>query len=267
VTAVRPDISAVALVLSEAGCVAAFEEAEELVDAAAGDPRALEILLDARKRGVPLAWLTGSVSFCGIRLFVDRGVYVPRWQTEPLAMRAASLFAPRGLAVDLCTGAGPIAAVLMKAEPSARVVATELDARAAQCARRNGVEVLEGFLDDPLPNEFKHRVDVLTAVVPYVPTESIHLLPRDVQVFEPLMALDGGPSGTKFLAELVRRSVIWLRPGGWLLLEMGVDQVETISEALTDVGFSSPDVIADEDGDPRGLCAQLGPQPRLPPHS
>src|SRR5580692_954617 len=102
VSAVFPEVSAVALVLSQAGCVAAFEEAKELIDAARGDPGLLEVLLERRKEGEPLAWLTGSVDFCGIKLFVDRGVYVPRWQTEPLALKAAGLLPSDGLAVDLC---------------------------------------------------------------------------------------------------------------------------------------------------------------------
>ena len=252
-----PDIDAVARVLSEAGCVAAFEEAEELIDAAAGNPVALEGLLERRRDGEPLAWLTGSVTFCGLRVLVDRGVYVPRWQTEPLTIRAAGLLPPKGVAVDLCAGAGPIAAVLMHGDPSARVVATELDAISARCARRNGVEVLEGFLDEPLPLELRNRVDVLTAVVPYVPTESIHLLPRDVQKFEPLLALDGGPAGTRLLVEVARRSSTWLRPGGWLLLEMGADQIPTMNGTLEEIGFRETEVIADEDGDPRGLSARL----------
>ena len=144
-------LAQVAQVLSESGCIAATEEARELMEAAAGDPSMLDALLDRRTKGEPLAWLTGSVNFCGIKLFVGQGVYVPRWQTEPLAMRAASLLPSRGVAVDLCTGAGAIAATLSRAEPSARVLATELDERALRCARRNGVSVFEGFLDDPLP--------------------------------------------------------------------------------------------------------------------
>ena|ERR1700722_108297 len=257
-------VEAVAQVLSQAGCVAAFEEAEELIEAAAGDPAVLEVLLDRRTDGEPLAWLTGSVNFCGIQLLVDRGVYVPRWQTEPLAMRAAGLLPPKGVAVDLCAGAGPIAAVLMRAEPTALVVATELDAVAARCARRNGLQVFEGFLDDPLPLELHGRVDVVTSVVPYVPTESIHLLPRDVQKFEPLLALDGGPAGTRYLVEVARRSSIWLRPGGWLLLEMGADQIVEMSETLEEIGFRDPAVIADDDGDPRGLCARFEAVPGPP---
>ncbi len=161
------------------------------------------------------------------------------------------------MAVDLCTGAGAVAAVLAAAVPTARVLATELDGTAAGCARRNGVEVFEGFLDDPLPRAFEHRVAVMTAVVPYVPTDSIRLLPRDVQAFEPRLALDGGPEGTDLLIEVARRSVGWLAPGGWLLLELGGDQAEPIGRLIRDLGFEDGRVLVDEDGDPRGICARL----------
>ena len=127
-----------------------------------------------------------------------------------------------------------------------------------QCARRNGVEVFEGFLDDSLPRELARRVDVLTAVVPYVPTGSLRLLPRDVRRFEPRLALDGGVHGTDLLEEVARRSVGWLSPGGWLLLELGGDQAEPIGQLLHELGFVGLDVMADDDGDPRAICARLG---------
>jgi release factor glutamine methyltransferase len=94
--------------------------------------------------------------------------------------------------------------------------------------------------------------------VPYVPTESLRLLPRDVQAFEPRLALDGGVDGTDLLIEVVRRSAGWLTPGGWLLLELGGDQAEPMSQLLHDSGFESLDIMADEDGDPRAICAQFG---------
>jgi release factor glutamine methyltransferase len=244
--------------LAEAGCIAAGEEAQELIQAAAGDPDVLDHLVSRRADGEPIAWLTGAVTFCGVDLFVAPGVYVPRWQTEPLARRAATLLPPTGLAADLCTGAGAIAAVLAAAVPTARVLATELDSNAARCARRNGVEVFEGYLEDPLPRELEHRLDVLTAVVPYVPTDSLRLLPRDVQAFEPRLALDGGADGTDLLAEVVRRSPGWLSAGGWLLLELGGDQAEPMGRLLRELGFEELDVMADEDGAPRAICARLG---------
>ena len=243
--------------LAEAGCVAAADEADALIEAASGDPDRLRDLVARRTEGEPLAWLTGAVTFCGLRLFVAAGVYVPRPQTEGLARRAVALLPPSGVAVDLCTGAGAIAAVLGAAVPSARILATELDPNAARCARRNRVEVFEGSLDDPLPSAFARRVDVLTAVVPYVPTGALPLLPRDVQAFEPRLALDGGPDGTAVLEEVVRRSRAWLRPGGRLLLELGGDQAEPIGRSLAERGYDGIDVMVDADGDVRAICARL----------
>jgi release factor glutamine methyltransferase len=256
--AVPLDRASVTRLLTEAGCIAARHEADELMRAAAGNLDVLDDLVSRRTNGEPIAWLTGSVTFCDVELFVAPGVYVPRRQTEPLARRAATLLPSAGVAADICTGVGAIAAVLAAAVPTARVLATELDVIAIECARRNGVDVFEGYLADPLPRDIEHRVDVMTAVVPYVPTESLRLLPRDVQAFEPRLALDGGPDGTDLLGEVARRSAGWLRPGGWVLLELGGDQADPIGRLLHDLGFEGLDVMADEDGDPRAICARLG---------
>jgi release factor glutamine methyltransferase len=132
--------------LAAAGCVAAEEEAAE-VGATAPNPAALEGWLRRREDGEPLAWIIGSVEFCGHRLQIDRGVYVPRVQTEDLARRAAALLPVGGRAADLCTGAGAIAGHLMTSVPTAHVVGIDLDVAAARCARRNGVVVAVGDLD------------------------------------------------------------------------------------------------------------------------
>jgi release factor glutamine methyltransferase len=244
--------------LSEAGCVDADDEADVLMRAAAGDPAALEELVRRRVLGEPIAWLTGSVTFCDVEVFVDPGVYVPRPQTEALAQRAASALPRGGVAVDLCTGSGAVAAVMGRAVPTARVVATDVDPIAVRCARRNGVEVFEGSLDDSVPPELEGAVDVLTAVAPYVPTDALRLLPRDVQAFEPRRALDGGVGGTDLLVEVARRSLRWLRPGGWLLLELGGDQAERVGDLLETLGFIDLDVMHDEHGDPRAILARRG---------
>ena len=250
------DRASVERILEGAGSIAAGDEADELVRAAGGDADLLENLVTRRTRGEPIAWLTGEVTFCGRRLFVEPGVYVPRRHTEDLARRAVTLLPPAGIAVDLCTGAGAVAATLAAAVPTARVLATELDDIAVRCARRNGVEVFQGSLDEPLPRAFEHRVDVMTAVVPYVPTDSIRLLPRDVQRFEPRLALDGGVDGTDPLVEVARRSLGWLGPGGWLLLELGGDQPGSIGRLLHELGFEGIEVMGDGDGDPRGICGR-----------
>jgi release factor glutamine methyltransferase len=221
--------------------------------AAAGDAGELEALVRRRESGEPLAWLVGGVDFCGLRVRVHAGVYVPRAQTEALAMRAVTRLPPAGVAVDLCTGAGAIAALLRARRPAARVLATDIDPAAVACARANGVDALAGDLDAPLPAALAGTVDVITAVVPYVPTDALVLLPRDVVAFEPRRALDGGCDGLEVLATAVERSARWLRPGGWLLLEIGGYQAAPVTAAMDAAGFDQIRVLRDEEGDDRAI--------------
>ena len=239
--------------LAAGGCVAPKEEAAELIRAAAEGSRPLEELVARRLGGEPLAWITGFVHFCGLRVRVDPGVYVPRPHTQALARRAASLLPSAGIGVDLCTGSGAVAAVLVAAERGATVFATDVDPAAVACARRNGVRALQGSLDEPLAESIRGRVEVMTAVVPYVPAEELHLLPRDVLAHEPRQALDGGPGGTMFLEQVARLSAGWLAPGGHVLIELGGDQAGAIAETLESAGLSDIRAHRDEDGDDRAV--------------
>ena len=99
------------------GFVAPDEEAQELLEAAGGDAATLDGLVERRLTGEPLAWITGSVEFCGLKIAVHEGVYVPRWHTELVAERAAERLPEHGAAIDLCTGSGAIAKVLMTRRP------------------------------------------------------------------------------------------------------------------------------------------------------
>ncbi|HUD69839.1 MAG TPA: HemK/PrmC family methyltransferase [Acidimicrobiales bacterium] len=243
--------------LRRAGCVAADDEARELVDSA-GTAAALDAMVARRVAGEPLAWITGRTVFCGLELHVDPGVFVPRWQSEGLARTASVLLPEHGVAVDLCTGAGSIAAVLAAGRPAAEVRATELDPVAVACARRNGVRVAEGDLFAPLPPRVRGLVDVLTAVAPYVPHSALHRLPRDVTDFEPAVALDGGDDGLDVVRRIVAESVDWVRAGGDVLLEVGSDQCDDVTRLFEGAGYHTPTVIEDADGDPRGVCARRG---------
>jgi len=250
------DRASVEQALARAGCISPVEEADALFDAAGNDPTALVSMLERRIRGEPLPWITGSIRFCGLKVRVAPGVYVPRWQTEPLARLAASFLPPDGVAVDLCTGAGAVAMVLASAAPDAQVFATDVDPVAVACARTNDVDALEGVLDEPLPEAIEGVVDVLTAVPPYVPSGELRFLPRDVQDHEPTAALDGGVDGTDVLAEIVRRSPRWLRPGGSIVLELGGDQAVALGSGLREAGFDEPEILSDAEGDARGLRAR-----------
>lgn len=251
------DRAALVARLEAGGFVAADEEADELLACAAGDDDRLESLLARRFTGEPLAWITGSVTFCGIGVRVDHGVYVPRWQSEHLALRAAAHLPESGTAIDLCTGTGAIAAVLRDRRSAARIVATELDEHAVACARTNGVEVFEGDLLDPLPAALEGQVDVIVGVVPYVPTPELGLLQRDTFTFETTLSYDGGDDGTAHLRRAIAGAPRFLRPGGVLLLELGAGQPERLHDDLTTHGFTAVTVLRDEDGDIRGIEATI----------
>lgn len=243
--------------LAAAGCVAARAEAEELV-VAAREEASLEGLIARRERGEPLAWIVGSTRFCGRTLHVEPGVYVPRAQSEELARRAAALLAGSdgGWAADLCTGAGAIAAYLMAEVPAAAVIGVDIDPVAVACARRNGVRTVRGDLDGPLGSG---AFDVVTAVAPYVPTRDMRLLRADVRRYEPRLALDGGGDGLDVVGRVVRGAARLLRPGGWLLIELGGDQDRTLEQALSAAGFSAAVTWSDDDGELRGLAARAQP--------
>src|SRR4051794_30380624 len=218
------------------GFVAAEEEAEELLAAAAGDKTRLDAMVERRLTGEPLAWITGTAPFCGLWIRVDPGVYVPRWQTEALARRAVECVPQDGTAIDLCTGSGAIATVLATHRPGARVIASDIDPRAVACARANGVEAYEGDLFAPLPDVL---ADVIVGVVPYVPTPDLPLLQRDTFTFETPLAYDGGADGLDIVRRVVAEAPAFLRPGGVLLLEVGGDQAAAFD--------GTP--ILDEEGD------------------
>jgi release factor glutamine methyltransferase len=252
------DRAALAELLANEGFVAAEEEADELLARAAGDAGLLDALVARRLTGEPLAWITGSVRFCGLEIRVDPGVYVPRWQSEPLARRAAARLPPDGVAIDLCTGAGAVAATLMAARPGARVVASELDERAVACATANGVEVYRGDLFAPLPAQLAGRIDVVVGVVPYVPTTDLALLQRDTLTFESPLSYDGGADGTEILRRVVAEAPGFLRRGGALLLELGGGEAEALKHDLARLRYTSVEALVDDDGDLRGVEATRG---------
>lgn len=248
--------------LAAAGCVAPEAEAEVLV-AAAPDVRSLEAWVRQREEGVPLPWITGRVRFAGCDLRIDAGVYVPRSHTEELARRATVLLARSSdkRAADLCTGSGAVAAELAASVPGAQIVGVDLDWGGARCAQRNRIPVVVGDVGAPLRSS---GFDVVTAVAPYVPTGEIALLPADVQRYEPRAALDGGRDGLTVVRRIVRSAARLLRPGGWLLLELGGDEARLVSPVLRGAGFVDVEVWCHIDGVDRGAAARR-PTPVLEP--
>ena len=226
--------------LRAAGCVYAEEEAA-LLRAAARDEADLERLVVQRVAGVPLEVLVGWADFCGLRVAVHAGVFVPRQRTSYVVRLAAAGLHPGDLVVDLCCGTGAVGAALAAAVPGLEVHACDVEPAAVRCARRNlpPERVHEGDLYDALPDRLRGRVDVLAANAPYVPHDAIALMPPEARLHEPAVALDGGPDGLDVQRRVVAGAAGWLGPGGRLLIETGVAQAPTTRALMVAAGLAA----------------------------
>jgi release factor glutamine methyltransferase len=235
--------------LRAAGCVFAEDEARLLVEAA-GTAGELAALTARRVAGEPLEHVLGRVEFCGLRIAVDPGVFVPRRRTEVLVREAASRTRPGAVVVDLCCGTGALGVALASAVGRVELHAADLDAAAVACARRNvvraGGRVHAGDLFAALPRTLRGRVDVLLANVPYVPTDVIASMPREAREHEPRGALDGGADGLDVARRLIREAPAWLSAEGSLLFETGAGQVDAAVELVAAGGLRAW-VVTDDD--------------------
>ncbi len=251
----------VAARLRAAGCVFAEEEARLLI-ASSRTPDELSAMVERRAAGLPLEQVLGWAEFCGLRIAVDPGVFVPRRRTEFLARQAALLARPGDIVVDLCCGTGAIAAVLAAAVDRAEVHAVDIDPAAVRCARRNVPgHVYQGDLYQPLPARLRGRIAILAANVPYVPTGRIGLLPPEARAHEPLLALDGGGDGLGVLRRVAAGAAGWLAPGGHLLVETSEDQAPRAAAAFAAGGLTAR-VAGSADREATGVVGRLGPDSR-----
>jgi len=229
--------------LRAAGCVFAEDEARLLADAAL-DPAHLETMVGRRAGGLPLEQVVGWAEFCGLRIAVEAGVFVPRPRTELLVREAVALLTPGAVVVDLCCGSGAVGAALAAADDSVEVHAADVDPVAVRCARRNLARVYEGDLFDALPRSLRGRVDVLAVNAPYVPSDEVALLPREARLYEPRAALDGGADGLDLLRRVIEAAAGWLTPEGRLVTEASEAQTPAVLSAAARVGLESRVVVA-----------------------
>jgi release factor glutamine methyltransferase len=243
--------AAIAAELRAAGCVFAEDEARLLVSEAR-TPAELAAMVERRVSGLPLEQILGWAEFCGRRIAVGPGVFVPRRRTELLAREAIALGRPGAVVLDLCCGSGALGAVLATELPGVELHAADIEHAAVECARQNleplGGRVYEGDLFDALPAALLGRVDILLANAPYVPSGDIRLLPREAREHEPLVTLDGGDDGLAVLRRVTAGAARWLAPGGHLLVETTGRQAPGALQLFADGGLDARLVGSDELG-------------------
>jgi release factor glutamine methyltransferase len=199
---------------------------------------ALRKLVKRRGLREPLQHITGSTSFCGLEIAVNRHVLIPRPETEILAELGwqflTTLNAQPSTALDFGTGSGCIAITLAAKCPAAKIVATDISADAlvlaAQSAARNNVTEKIQFLQSDnfaaLPADT--RFDLIVSNPPYIPSAEIATLQPEVRDFDPHDALDGGADGLDFYRKLAAEAKPFLKPAGKIALEFGDGQAGAI---------------------------------------
>jgi len=246
-----PNLIDVVARLRAAGCVFAEEEAALLV-AEAGTTEQLDAMVAKRVAGHPLEQVLGWAEFCGLRVTVAPGVFVPRQRTRLMvdeALRLLDEMPGEPVVVDLCCGTGAVGLAVVAARPGVELHACDVDPDAVRCARANLGDrgrVYEGDLDEPLPPGLHGRVDVLLANVPYVPTDEIALMPPEARVHEHRVALDGGRDGLATLARVAALAPRWLALGGSVLCETSERQAPRAVEIFERNGLVGRVVSCDE---------------------
>ena len=204
-------------------------------------------LVERRAAHEPVQHLLGYEEFRGLRIAVTPDVLIPRPETEGLVERALELLAERQspLVADIGTGSGAIACALAVARPDLEMLAVDQSlgalAVASENVRRLGlasrVRLLAGDLFGPLAS-LGGSLDMVVANPPYLPSGIIPTLPVEVEHFEPHLALDGGPDGLRVLRRLAAQAPRFLRPGAWLLMEIGEEQAGPLASLMAAEGFS-----------------------------
>jgi release factor glutamine methyltransferase len=251
--------------LGEAGLDSARHDAEELLAAVVGTDRLTlyveqgrpvdaeaaaryRELLDRRAGREPIQYILGWEEFRGLRLTVTPDVLIPRPETEGLVERALELLTGHHGAVvaDVGTGSGAIACALAAARPDLELLAVDQSLGALAVASENvralglasRVRLVAGDLFGPLAS-LGGSLDMVVANPPYLPAMTLASLPAEVARFEPRLALDGGPDGMRVLRRLIAETPAFLRPGGWLVMEIGEEQAGALASLMAAEGFST----------------------------
>lgn len=251
-------------------------DADDLDDHDGAIPRRLRerylSLVARRAGGEPFPFLTGRIEFWGMQLVVRPGAFVPRPSSELTVQRALRKLRRRQspVVVDVCTGAGPIALALADELPTADVWGADISVEGLAQGRENAklhdldnVTFRKSDMYDGLPKRLRGKVDLITGHVPYVPAGEVDDLPAEVREFEPIYTLtDESADGLGLMRRAVEESVQWLRPGGWLLLELSHDLPGKIRKLVKKAGLEDHGVARDEDDLSVVVEARKSPEPR-----
>ena len=223
--------------------------------------------LARRLRGEPVAYITGAWEFYGLPMTVTPDVLIPRMDTEVLVDAAKEILVGRKMdarILDLCCGSGCIACALGHELPASKLVAVDISASALEICRRNLAAnrlasrciTLQADATAAPPLSIG-TFDLIVSNPPYIASDEIIELDSSVRDYEPIWALDGGKDGLRFYKGILKYWKSLLRPGGFILFEVGEDQAQTVKDMVLAAGFAAADTRKDSQGTERVVIGRM----------
>ena len=220
-----------------------------------------------RLRGEPVAYITGSWEFYGLPMTVTSDVLIPRMDTEVLVDAVKEFLTGYKMdarVLDLCCGSGCITCAIGHELPATKLVAVDLSASALEVCRQN---VAKNRLSSRVicmqadatssPPLGIGSFDVIVSNPPYIESAEIAKLDRSVRDYEPIWALDGGEDGLMFYRAIVQHWTQILRPGGWLMFEVGEDQADAVMALMKDAKYTDVTALEDTAGIRRVVVGRI----------
>lgn len=249
------------------------------------DAAKIRRLIRRREKGEPVQYIIGHIEFLGLTIYVGKGVLIPRPETELLVQEVIRAVKREELGVrsinqsscvesfssrltsyasmsflDLCTGSGCIALSLAREFPDAAVFGTDISRDAIVFAEKNvrandirNATFLRGSLFDPVKGR---AFNIITANPPYIRRDELDTLQREIRDWEPVAALDGGDDGIDFYRQILSSVMEYLKPGGFIFLELGYDQAEAVQRLAREHDFKDVLIMEDYAGIGRILKAR-----------
>lgn len=229
-------------------------------------------LISARASHFPLQYILGETYFCGLRFNIDRNVLIPRQDTEILVEKVMADNQDKNkFILDMCTGSGCIAVSLAALGDYKLVVGTDISDDALEIAAKNADElVVDKSLEDEMNQQIyflqsdmfdnlekiKNKLgiesfDIITANPPYIRSDEISKLQKEVKDFEPRLALDGDKDGLKFYKTIAKDAKNYLNDNGKIYLEIGYDQNDDVKKIFEKAGYTHIETVKDLGGNDR----------------